>query len=68
MVRLWFKDGSHMDVPAHQVYHYEMDPELDVVQLLEDPAREMVQDQFNNWHKTAMTDVMKRRQRRGTVR
>lgn len=29
MIRLWFKDGTYMDVTAYEAQCYEMDPELD---------------------------------------
>lgn len=32
MIRLWFKDGSYMDIPQHELEYYEMDPNLDRVE------------------------------------
>ena len=29
MIRLWYRDGSYMDVTASEAVHYESDPEWD---------------------------------------
>lgn len=36
MLRLWFKDGTYIDVVTTEFYWFEMDPEFDRVEILEE--------------------------------
>ena len=40
MVRLWYKDGTYMDVPRNQVEYYDSDPEFDHSEYLTEAAED----------------------------